>query len=184
MTPEEKKKLDDLRATAIARQGDIEAKEDEMYSGASPKGKFSGKALNALVDATNRLLPLFGIKDSYDRFGPGPQTTLPPEFVRILTMFAKAIDDAVDAGVLPEGTEVDLGLITDDSGLQSLAGRVGLASKSSQFKRFLMRKVENAVPENPEEDTSYESKGTEGTEAGNAEEMSESGTDKLFKNRM
>ena len=184
MTPDEKKQMEDMRATAIARQGDIEEKEDEMYSGSAPKGKFSGKSLNALVDATNRLLPLFGIKDAYDRFGPGPQTTLPPEFVRILTMFSKAIDDAVDAGALPEGTEIDLGLITDDNGLQSLAGRIGMASKSGAFKRFLLRKVESPMPESEGEDTGYESEGTDGTEAGNAEEMSEKGTDKLFKSRM
>jgi hypothetical protein len=47
-----------------------------------------------------------------------------------------------------------------------------------------MRKVEKSMPESEGEDTGYESEGTDGTEAGNAEEMSEKGMDKLFKSRM
>jgi hypothetical protein len=180
MTPDEKKQMEDMRATAIARQGDIEEKEDEMYSGSAPKGKFSGKSLNALVDVTNRLLPLFGIKDAYDRFGGGTETTLPPEFVRILTMFSKAIEDAVAAGALPEDAMIDLTVVTDDSGLQSLAGRIGMAAKSPQFKRFLMRKVSEKGASETVEDAGE----GDDTEAADDEEMSDSGMDKLFKSRM
>ena len=179
MTPDQKKQLNEMRATAMARQGDIESQEDEMYSGSAPKGKFSGKSLNSLVDVTNRLLPLFGIKDAYDRFGGGTETTLPPEFVRILTMFSKAIEDAVADGALPEDAMIDLSVITDDSGLQSLAGRIGMAAKSPQFKRFLMRKVSEKGASEMIEDAGE----GEDTEAADAEEMSK-GMDKLFKSRM
>lgn len=169
MTPDEKAELEKLRAEAMTRQGEIEASEDEMYSSASPKGKFSGKAANALVEATNRLLPLFGINDKYDRFGGGALSSLPPEFMRILTMFSKAIGDAIAEGVLPEDATIDLKVITDDSGLQGLAGRIGMAAKSPQFKRFLLRKTSEEGTEE-EEDVS--------------EETGSEDTDKLFTERM
>jgi hypothetical protein len=161
MTPDEKAELEKLRAEAMNRQGEIEESEDEMYSSASPKGKFSGKAANALVEATNRLLPLFGINDKYDRFGSGALSSLPPEFMRILTMFSKAIGDAITEGILPEDATVDLKVITDDSGLQGLAGRIGMAAKSPQFKRFLLRKTSESAPEAEEEEEMSEEMGSE-----------------------
>jgi hypothetical protein len=170
MTPDEKAELEKLRAEAMNRQGEIEESEDEMYSSASPKGKFSGKAANALVEATNRLLPLFGINDKYDRFGSGALSSLPPEFMRILTMFSKAIGDAITEGILPEDATVDLKVITDDSGLQGLAGRIGMAAKSPQFKRFLLRKTSEG--------------GTEEEDQEMSEETGSEDTDKLFTERM
>lgn len=170
MTPDEKMDIEKMRADAMSRQGEVEDSEDEMYASSAPKGKFSGKAANSLVEATNRLLPLFGITDKYDRFGGESMTTLPPAFMRILTMFGKAIDDAVSDGVLSEDATIDLTVITDDSGLQGLAGRIGMAAKSPQFKRFLLRKTSESAPEEEEEDQS--------------EEMGSDDTDKLFTERM
>lgn len=179
MTPEEMKNVEDMRAQSMARQGDIEAAEDEFYSAASPKGRFTGKGANTLVDATNRLLPLFGISDKYDRFGSEPMTSLPPEFVRILTMFSKAIADAVDAGILPEDATIDMKIVSDDSGLQSMAGRIGMAAKSPQFKRFLMRKItEKGAGEMKEGEYGPE------TESESEGEGSEMDTESLFKSRM
>lgn len=172
--------LDKMAQDVQKRQGEVEDREDEMY-GNAVKGKFSSKGLNSLVQATNRLLPLFGIKDAYPTFS-GSATSLPPDFVRILTMFSKAISDAISGGLLPEDSAIDLSIVTDDSGLQSLGGRIGMASKSPSFKRFLMKKTESA--ESPTEDTSYERGMRPGSEAHKAEEMSEEGTDKLFKSRM
>lgn len=174
MTPDQKKQLEDVRAEAIARQGEVEEKEDELYMAASPKGRFSAKALNSLVEATNRLLPLFGMADEYPKFGAEMQTSLPPAFVRVLTMIGKAIDDAIAEGVLPEDTKVDLTVITDDAGLQGLAGRIGMAAKSPGLKRFLKRKVaEGMTEEMPAED--------EGT---GEEAMSEDKMNNLFAERM
>jgi len=146
MSPEEKANLASMRSEAMTRQGDVEESEDELYSASAPKGSFSGKAANALVEATNRLLPLFGIKDMYDRFTEPKMSTLPPEFMRLLTMFGKAFDDAIEEGVLPEDAKIDLTVITDDNGLQGLAGRIGMAAKSGTFKRFLTKKVKESAP--------------------------------------
>ena len=157
MTPDEKMELEKMRAQAMTRQGEVEESEDELYAATAPKGKFTSKAANALVEATNRLLPMFGVEEKYDRFGgSATMTTLPPEFVRLLTMFSKAIGDAVEMGALPEDAIIDLSIVTDDNGLQSLAGRIGMAAKSREFKRFLSQKTEGseermAAPEEGEE---------------------------------
>jgi hypothetical protein len=171
MTPDEKMDIEKMRAEAMSRQGEVEESEDEMYAAGAPKGKFSGKALNSLVDATNRLLPLFGLDDKYDRFSGGA-TALPPEFMRLLTMFSKAMADAIDAGILPEDAMIDMKIVVDDNSLQALAGRLGMAAKSPGFKRFLLRKVSGGAPE------------TEEAEEMSSDEMDSEGMDKLMMERM
>lgn len=172
-TPDEKMMLEEMRSKSMQRQGDVEAVEDEGFSAAAPKGKFSAKALNNLVEATNRLLPLFGIEDKYARFS-GDATVFPTDFVRILSMFSAAISDAVSAGALPEDAVFDLKLIVDDSGIIGLAGRINMAAKSGGLKRFLKGKV--AKPEMEEElpEESTEEEDMESPES----------TDKLFASRM
>ena len=133
--------LDSMGKEVQQRQGEVEEKEDMLYEQASPKGKFSGKSLNALVQAVNRLTPLFGIKDTYPAFGGESMTELPAEFVRLLSMFKAAIADAVEQGILPEDAVIDLSVITDDNGIQALAGRIGMAAKNGGFKRFLNQKT-------------------------------------------
>jgi hypothetical protein len=178
MTPDQKSDIESMRAEAMTRQGEVEAQEDEMYSSAAPKGKFTGKAANALVDATNKLLPLFGITDLYDKFTEPKMTALPPEFARLLTMFGTAFDDAIEAGVLPEDAKIDLTIVTDDAGLQGLAGRIGMAAKSSQFKRFLSKKV----TERGAEEMGKEGEYSESEPA--SDMMSEDSTNTLFAGRM
>lgn len=172
MTPDEKMEIEKMRAEAMNRQGDIEESEDEIYSAQSPKGRFTSKGANALVEATNRLLPMFGVGDKYDRFS-GNMTELPTDFVRLLSMFKAAMDDAIAEGILPEDASIDLTIVTDDSGLQALAGRIGMAAKSAAFKRFLAKKTMKM----PAED--------EGTgEEEMSEEMDSEGMDKLMMERM
>ena len=176
MTPDETMQLKKMRAQAMTRQGEVEETEDEIYAATAPKGKFSGKAANALVEATNRLLPMFGVEEKYDRFGGETMTTLPAEFMRILSMFSKAITDAVDQGMLPEDTVLDFSMVTDDNGLQSLAGRIGMAAKSPSFKRFLSRKTTKRGGEEMEEGGEDEEEGSK--EMGSAE------MDKLMMSRI
>jgi hypothetical protein len=153
-----------------------------LYAQASPKGKFSDKSLNALVQAVNRLTPLFGIKDSYPSFDRGMVTELPSEFVRLLSMFKAAISDAVDQGILPEDAMIDLSVITDDNGIQALAGRIGMAAKSGGFKRFLSAKTSGPKGGPMEEEPSPGE--TEDTMGDMKEDMSEDSTNKLFQSRM
>jgi hypothetical protein len=179
MTPDEKMGLEEMRAAAMTRQGDVAEKEDELYETAAPKGRFSGKALNSLVDATNRLLPIFGITEAYPKFGGETQTSLPVAFMRLLTMFGKAIEDAIAEGVLPEDANIDLTVVTDDAGLQGLAGRIGMAAKSPGLKRFLKRKVSAGGEEEMGGEESPESEMPE-----EEDDMSESKMNTLFAERM
>lgn len=173
MLPNQKADLESMRASVMQRQGDVEEQEDELYSAAAPKGKFTSKAANALVDATNKLLPLFGVSDMYDKFTEPALTTLPPAFARLLTMFSKAFDTAIEDGTLPEDVKIDLSVVTDDTGLLGLAGRIGMAAKSAPFKRFLMKKVKEPTAPSPEgEGESME------------EEATDESTDTLFAGRM
>jgi hypothetical protein len=172
MTPLESADLEKMKETVMRRTGDVEEIEDENYAAASPKGRFTPKGLNVLVDASNKLAPLFGVEDKYPKFtGIETVTTLPAEFVRLLSMFAKAISDAVEADILPTDAEVDLMTVTDDSGLQSLAGRIGMAAASPKMKKFLLRKV-------------MKTGAAEMTEEESPEEAAPLDTDKLFKGRM
>lgn len=177
MSPEEKANLESMRSAAMTRQGDYDEQEDEAYAAAAPKGSFSGKAANALVVITNKLLPLFGVKDLYDKFTEPKMTTLPPDFMRILTMFGKAFDDAIEAGALPEDAKIDLAAVTDDNGLQTLAGRLGMAVASGAFKRFLSKKAPES--EHPSEEESVGEAASETPSAESAES-----TDTLFAGRM
>jgi len=173
--------LEAMRQRTMQRQGEVEEKEDEMYAAASPKGRFSGKALNALVDAANRVTPLFGISEKYEKFGPETLTTLPPEFIRLLTMFAKAIEDAISDGILSEDTMLDITTIADDAGLQGLAGRLNMAAKSPQFKKFLKSPKKVSV------EVEVESGGEGEEEEGgmkSPEEMSSEDMDAMFASRM
>lgn len=177
MLPNQKADLESMRASVMQRQGDVEEQEDELYSAAAPKGKFTSKAANALVDATNKLLPLFGVSDMYDKFTEPALTTLPPAFARLLTMFSKAFDTAIEDGTLPEDVKIDLSVVTDDSGLLGLAGRIGMAAKSAPFKRFLMKKVKERGSEEM-------SKEGEFSESEAPESESPESTDTLFAGRM
>jgi len=174
MSPEEKANLESMRSAAMTRQGDYDEQEDEAYAAAAPKGSFSGKAANALVVITNKLLPLFGVKDLYDKFTEPKMTTLPPDFMRILTMFGKAFDDAIEAGALPEDAKIDLAAVTDDNGLQTLAGRLGMAVASGAFKRFLSKKAPASAEEETMEEAPSETPSAESAES----------TDTLFAGRM
>lgn len=176
-TPDELKDLDAMKSKVLSQQTDLEDTEDEMYAAATPKGRFTNKVVNTLVDATNKLLPLFGITDLYDKFTEPQLTTLPPEFARLLTMFSKAIEDAIEAGVLPEDATIDLAVVTDDAGIQGLAGRIGMAAKSAQFKRFLSKKVKERGAEEMGKEGEYSESETPSTE-------STESTDTLFAGRM
>jgi len=86
------------------------------------------------------------------------------------------MSDAIDAGILPEDTMVDMKIVVDDNGLQALAGRLGMAAKSPAFKRFLLRKVSEKGSKEMVEDA--------GEEEGMSSEMGSSEMDKLMMERM
>lgn len=113
--------------------------EEEAYGAAAPQGDFSVGGLNALVDGINAVLPQFGLPD-YERFAEG-MTSLPPKFVKLLTM----VNEAAAAAGLDDMT-IDLSTVTDDKSLKMAAGKLRTLAGNSSFKRFL-RSERPAPPE-------------------------------------
>ena len=113
-----------------------EANDEAVFAQIAPTGDFSVKALNNLVKATNRLLPLFGQEPTYPEFGEDVEV-FPADFVRVLAMFQGAINTAVDAEMIPEDMDFMMEEISDDRDLTLLAGRLNALSDSRDFKLFL-----------------------------------------------
>jgi len=110
--------------------------EDEMYAGIAPKGRFTKMALNGLVRAHNKILPLFGIKDEYPLFA-SDVTEFPVEFVKPLGMVQMAVEDAAEEDVVPMELTFSLDDITEDRSLTMLTGKLDRLSKMRDFKTFL-----------------------------------------------
>jgi hypothetical protein len=130
--------LDAMKEKVMEREGEMVATEDSLYAASSPVAvdMFHKKALNALVKATNKLLPLFGVSQAYAAL-PGDIKTLPTDFVRILSMFSSAISDAIAADTIDPDMAFSLEDITDDTGLVQAAGKIGMVSGEKAFKAFL-----------------------------------------------
>ena len=169
MTPDEKMQLEDMKMQVEAEAEDVGMLEDEMYEGSSPQGRFTKKAMNVLIKSMNDMASLFGIEDKLPPIG-GDASTFPPEVMRLLDMFKKAVEDAVEMDMLAEDALLDWSGIVDDSGIQMLAGKLQMASKDKKFQKFLKKpqpkvEVEIEVEEGPKE-------------------MSESEMDQMFMSRM
>jgi len=122
MEPEEEEMMGKAR--------EMDDMEEEAYGATAPRGDFSAGGLNALVDGLNAVLPLFGMPD-YERFSDG-MTTLPPKFVKQLTM----VNEAAMAAGLDDMT-IDFATITDDKSLKMAAGKLRALAGNTSFKRFL-----------------------------------------------
>lgn len=115
---------------------DAEQSDEDIFASIAPQGDFSAKALNQLVKATNRLLPLFGQEPTYPEFGEDVEV-FPTDFVRVLAMFQGAVNTAVDAEMIPEDMDFLMEEIRDDSDLTMLAGRLNSLAQARDFKEFL-----------------------------------------------
>jgi uncharacterized protein YdbL (DUF1318 family) len=116
-----------------------EGEEEGQFAEMAPKGRFSAKALNNLVKATNRLLPMFDQTPDYPEFS-SDITEFPTDFVRVLSMFKGAVDDAIAQGLVDEQYSFDFGEITGDGNIQVLAGKINKLASDNQFKRYLKQK--------------------------------------------
>ena len=135
---------------------EAEYADEQQFMEMAPKGKFTPKALMPLVKETNKLLPLFGQEPNYPALRE-ELGQLPTDFVRVLSMFKAAVDDAIEADVLSPDMAIDFAVIKDDSGLMLLAGKLNQLQKSMEFKRFLKEPMK-------EEESEGQSMGEEGAE--------------------
>jgi hypothetical protein len=146
---------------------DLEMAEEadaSLYESLAPKGDFTSRGLDPLVKSVNLVLPLFEQEPTYPKVKD--TKLLPVDFVRILSMFAAAVDDAIEAEVLAPEMKISLDGIRDDSALMSLAGKLQMISKDKAFKAFLKEEVEEigAEEEGGEEEEMMEEGGEEMSE--------------------
>jgi len=106
--------------------------EEEVYTMASPDtSAVTPAGLNAIVDALNAVLPLFGVTEEYPKFSVSVPS-LPPAFMKQLTMVSEA---AKGAGL--DEMELDFSKIVDDRAAKMAAGLLRALAGSQAFKRFL-----------------------------------------------
>jgi hypothetical protein len=161
--------------------GDAEQADEQMYADMAPQSgnvPFSRKALNNLVKATNRLLPLFGQDPNYPEFAEDI-TVFPTDFVRILAMFQGATNEAVSNDVLDVEMDWSMDTITDDQSINALAGKLTSLAQSKPFKQFLKEQPGELMEQEEEEAPSVEEEGPKAPEEMTDEEMNN-----LFAGRM
>jgi hypothetical protein len=124
---------------------ELEMEDEEAYAAMAPKGSFTSRGLDPLVKNVNKLLPLFGQDPSYPKIADTSQ--LPTDFVRVLSMFVAAVDDAVEEGIVNPEMKIDLGMVKSDSDLMSLSGKIEMLARDREFKRFLQEEAPEEEPE-------------------------------------
>lgn len=132
-----KEEMMDKPSMAIEVEIEKAAQDEDMdFAEMAPKGRFSAKALNNLVKATNRLLPMFDQTPDYPSFD-ADVSEFPTDFVRVLAMFQGATDDAIEQGVVDDEYGFDFDEITGDGNIQVLAGKINKLAGDKGFKRYL-----------------------------------------------
>lgn len=154
--------MDDSPVKGMA-DGAMEA-DEAMYEEMAPKGKFSPKGLMPLVKATNMLLPMFGQSGDYPMLKEA-MTELPTDFVRVLSMFVAAVDDAIASDVVDAEMKLDMSGLVDDRGLMLLAAKLDALAKNRDFKKFLKEPGEMSQPNIDEERTPMPEMGGEDAES-------------------
>ncbi len=124
----------------------LEEQDAQEYSDTAPTGDFSNKSLNNLVKASNKLLPAFDQEPTYPTFSEDA-TVLPEDFVRVLSMFQGASNEAADQDVVDDELRVVLSDIVDDASLTATAAKVDSLSRNKDFKKWLKSPQEVVVGE-------------------------------------
>ena len=148
-----------------------EQEDESMFGEMAPKGRFTAKALNNLVKATNRLLPLFDQTPDYPSF-ESDITEFPTDFVRVLAMFEGAVSGAIEEDIIDEEMDFDMGDITGDENVNMLAGKINRLVNDRSFKKYLKGMSDD------------EGEATEGDEPDADEGMDDKDMDALFMERM
>ncbi len=131
-----------------------EQDDESMFGQMAPKGRFTAKALNNLVKATNRMLPLFDQTPDYPSF-ENDITEFPTDFVRVLAMFEGAVSGAIEEDIIDEEMDFDMSDITADANVNMLAGKINRLVNDRSFKKYLkgMANDEEADKDNDESET-------------------------------
>jgi hypothetical protein len=98
----------------------------DFFATGAPKGNFTARSMNGLVDAYNKALVAMGQVGDYPKFS-ADVTEFPADFVRGIAMLA---DAAQQAGV---PANIDLGVVGTDRDVLILAGIIEKLSKDKTF---------------------------------------------------
>lgn len=96
--------------------------------------KLQPKVILGLVNAVNKVLPLFGMKAIASK-------ELSPELARALSMISQAVQDACDAEECPLELNFNIkDLQEGEPAAMMLAGKIDRLSKTGSFRKFLKAK--------------------------------------------
>ena len=136
---------------------------------AAPQGKFSARALNALVAVMNEILPMMGRTDMYPEFTE-EQSMIPMDLVQLL-MAVQAIAEMAQVDF-----PLDLASITGDADVAKVAALVKRLREDKRMQDYL------AQAEEPiEQEAMVE---VEAPMAGSAPGQPEMSDEELFQSRM
>lgn len=156
---------------SIQEINQAEIVDNELYSAASPKGKFSVNGLNLYIDAINKVTPMFGL-EKYEYVKESD--VFPADLTRLSMMIQESITDAIDEGIFNEELAFNISEAESDKDLRLFASRLSIAGKSKPFKKFLS---EGSKEQSKEEVMMEEVQPTN-------QEMSDKELEALFASRM
>ena len=130
------------------------AKEEALLSAAAPKGKFTEKNVNALINVVNKVMSLFGNVPSLPRI-KGDVTSFDADTMARLMALHKALKQYDDVGEyeMPDPTA-----IKDDNGVIQIIVVLDKLGKDKGFKKFL----KSPPPEMESEEVEMEEPTSEG----------------------
>lgn len=125
--------MDPAEQKAMDMAGEADTEMDDMAEMAAPDGKYSQRSLNVLVDALNKILPMFDATLPKIQMQPVDIVgKLPVEIIKAITMINQACKDAQLANLAPS-----LNDMVDDRGIEMVAGKLILLAKNRDFMMFL-----------------------------------------------
>lgn len=113
------------------RAAEADSTKEAAYEAMAPEGKFSMPDLNSLVDALNKVLPMFE-RPMYPTFTEDIDGPLPTEFVKSLDMVATA---AESSGL--ERLSWDISTAETDGDLEAIEARLDTLSTNQPFITWL-----------------------------------------------
>ena len=106
----------------------------------TPQGKYSARALNAVVDAINEIMPMLGEQMPMPEI-TADMTIMPQELVNAIMAIMTVAEQA--------GSPIDMELsaVVSDNDLAKLAALLKRLAKDKKLKDFLMQGAEEEVTE-------------------------------------
>lgn len=106
----------------------------------TPQGKYSARALNAVVDAINEIMPMLGEQMPMPEI-TADMTMMPQELVNAIMAIMTVAEQA--------GSPIDMELsaVVSDNDLAKLAALLKRLAKDKKLKDFLMQGAEEEVTE-------------------------------------